>query len=149
MVQRQLDFCHSVSGADRSEQECRKYAVYYCATFFHGQGLNSHCNDIGRVLPLNSGVHHTSSLHPGSSSSRPSAKTTRKQYYCPTLTLSHTSFQPVCHLPSCRRSGWGSLDSVKPAVDKHCMLFVLASPITLPQFAHSGQFPYLPRLLQR
>jgi hypothetical protein len=105
MVQRQLDFCHSASGADRSEQESPKYPLNYCATFFHGQGLNSHCNDFRRVLPLNNGVHHTLSLHPASSSSRPSAKTTRKQYYCPTLTLSHTSSQPVYHLVVKGRGG--------------------------------------------
>jgi hypothetical protein len=105
MVQRQLDFCHSVSRAERSEQESPKYPVYYCATFFHGHGLNSHCNDFGRVLPLNNGVHHTSSLHTASSFSRPSAKTTRKQHYCPTFTLSHTSSQPVCHLVVKGRGG--------------------------------------------
>jgi hypothetical protein len=125
MVQRQLDFCHSASGADRGEQESPKYPVYYCATFFHGQGLNSHWNAFGRVLPLNNGVHHISSVLTASSSSRPSAKTTRKQYYCPTLTLSHTCSQPICHLVVKGRGGDLLIQSSQLLTSIACFSFSL------------------------
>jgi hypothetical protein len=99
MVQRQLDFCHSVSGADRSEQESPKYPVYYCATFFHGQGPNSHCNNLEEscrktTVYITPRAFIRQAVLPG----RVPKRLENSTIYCPTRTLSHTSSQPVCHL---------------------------------------------------